>query len=697
MKLIKRNKSTEKPVEVENKEPVKKYANLKEVMDYDRGFSMFYSGVENPAYLEICYNMGIRNFLMSYEYLKTKGSKQLKTYSDISLFIDSGAYTYMANPEYSEYTVEQWEEHIQKYLNWARRHKDSIFGMAELDLQNLVGLDVVNEWRRKYFEPFMLETGIPVCFVYHDDGFDVWDFMCKRYPYVGFSSVSDDKVMDMSQFKEMLKYAEKHNSLAHGFGMTKTALLPELPFYTVDSTTWLVGLQYGEVNYWTGTKMSRLKRDKWRSNQFIDDICQRYSLDKDLMLNEDTTTLIKANLGAFIDAEHYITDRLKSMLYWLRPKTNKTDVDNLPDDFFPTFDWFESESTEGLKEYCKKCNLNPDAEDARSILFDITTFLNWDNDKYPEMVEWYKEPEQEVLIDSNHDKFINRIVPDKEAKIQDLINFYRECVAGDNDKLLHLDTNFDRIVKERKDEEYVVDDEVEYTDISTDEIRQRVKNLLPDKSFEENGMPEIDELDQEIFSKLEIIPQYKDGHLVKGQTIARKRKRVYSKKFPKLACDTCYAAAKCPEFKSGYVCAYNKMFDRFDTRSMSDVIQAMQGIVEYNMARMQKAMIFETLTGAVDQNVTQLMDTNIRYMQMLKQMYESGSPEVLRQTRVLRADGSEEINTSITNPQSGGIMEKLFSSIMTSNNKDDEKDPKEDVIDVEPKEINERYKNLDED
>lgn len=127
---------------------------------------------------------------------------------------------------------------------------------------------------------------------------------------------------------------------------------------------------------------------------------------------------------------------------------------------------------------------------------------------------------------------------------------------------------------------------------------------------------------------------------------------------------------------------------------MSDIIQAMQGIVDYNMTRMQKSMIFETLNGTIDPQTSQLMETNIRYMQMLKQMYETGSPEVLRQTKVLRADGTEETTTSITNPQNGGIMEKLLGSIMSAKPKEDTPD---DVVEVEAKPVNDRYKNIEED
>ena len=170
-----------------------KYNNLKEIMDYTRPLSIFYSGVEQESYLDILYDLGIRNFLMSYEYLKGKGHGQLKKYPDMHLFIDSGAYTYQNDPKYEEYTEEQWVKQIEEYLAWAKRHKDQIFAIADLDLQYLpnVGYEKVYEWRKKYFEPFMLETGIPVCFIYHEDGLDQWEYMCKRYPYIGMSLAID--------------------------------------------------------------------------------------------------------------------------------------------------------------------------------------------------------------------------------------------------------------------------------------------------------------------------------------------------------------------------------------------------------------------------------------------------------------------------------------------------------------------------
>lgn len=676
MKLVSKKKSE---VTVKTSE----YTDLRQVMDYKRDFSMFYSGVEYEVYLDGCYNMGVRNFLMSYEYLKNKGAGQIKKYPDMHLFIDSGAYTYMSNPQYESYTVEDWEKHIKNYLNWVERNKEHIFAFAELDLQFLVGIDTVNKWRREYFEPFMLRTGVPVCFVCHEDDDTVWEKMCQRYPYVGIS-VATENVNQLAWYQNKLKVAEKYNSLVHGFGMTRTSILPQLPFYTVDSTSWKSGFRYGQLAVFNSKKVQLFKKEDWEVKAFP--IIENYpdiSFDKEKIYDYYEPEVLRVNVYAYQRAEEYIVERLKSLTYWKKARANKQNVDNLSDDFFPTVEWLDSDSTEGLKEYCAKFNVNPEFDGARSILYDITTFLNWENPKFKELHDWYDDPKQEELITKLHDLYINRIVPDKEAKIQDLIDFFKSCVSGENDKLLQLGTNFDRTVKER--ENYIEEDDKELVDISPEDVVAQVKDLISPNLLKDSEAPEIDELDEEIFRKAEITPIYDENHrLVKGQKLVHKPKRVYSKKFPKLACDTCYAAAKCPEYKAGYVCAYNKMFDRFDTRSMSDIIQATQGIVEYNMTRMQKAMIMETLNGTIDPTVTGLMDTNIRYMQMLKSMYENGSAEVLRQTKVVRADGTQETTTSITNPQGGGIMEKLLSSIVQP--QDTTTPPTGEVVDIPPQE-----------
>lgn len=679
MKIVK--KSAKKVVKGSEAPKETKYKDLREVMDYTRNLAIFFSGVENESYLSILYDVGVRNFLMSYHYLNGRPLRSvLSKYDGAKLFVDSGAYTYTNDPKFNDYTIKQWESHIEKYLSWAEKNREYIFGMASLDIEFIVGAEQVKEWNRKYFEPFMLRTGIPVCFVWHDEeAYDTWEQHCQRYPYVGLTAVNNQNAESMgtSYYVNMLKVAEKYNTVVHGMGMTRTGMLTQLPFYTVDSTTWLVGLQYGEVNYWTGTKMTRLKKDKWKGEMLGQIVSLGF--DEEKLLDEDKEELIKVNVKAFLIAQDFIHTRLKSMMYWQKARAVHRDMDNLPSDFFPTPEWLTSSpSLDEIKEYAKKFNINPELPNVGEVVSDVVALMNWDNEDYSSFCAQYKENDFELLR-GIHDFYINKIRETDEERVEDLQKFFRECLAGSNEFLLQMGTNFDRRQKER--EEYLEEDEeYDLVDIPQEEVRAKLSVLLPAPSDEEEeGAPEIDALDEEIFAKADIVPTFgKDGKFLKGQKKVRKPKQVYSKKFPKLACDNCFAAAKCPEYKAGYVCAYNKIFKKFDSRNMQDIIESMQGIVNYNMERMQKAMIFETLNGSLSGDVSSLMDTNIRYMQMLKQMYDNASAETLRQTRVVRADGSMEETTHISNPQSGGILERLFGNSQ-------KEEPKEEPINVTPK------------
>lgn len=680
--------STETPTER------KGYADLRSVMDYTLPFELIYSGVENDSYYNILYDMGIRNFLMSYHYIQNKHIKMKERFSgsNVRLFIDSGAHTYQNDPKYLEYDIDYWEKHLQGYLRWVEKNREFIFAIASFDFENVVGPEVVDRWNKEYFEPFMIRTGIPVCFVWHQDSYQTWDFYCKRYPYVGFSSVNTDGVsIDMDEYKDRLRVAENNGAVVHGFGMTRTSMLTELPFYTSDSTTWLVGLQYGEINYWRDTKMSRLKKDAWKG-QYLDSLCSKYNLDRELLLKEDVTEIIKANVHAFIDAERFIQTRLKAMMYWRKEKAKKNDIDDMS--IYPPVDVLTGSGS--LSEYAKGMNINPEAREVDDLVFCATLLINRGKPPYKEVYEEWSSNNFDSVVSQLHDKYINRIVPDTDTALQDLITFFSECVSGDKDTLLLIDTNFDRVLKERDD---YIEDEPEYeeVDISPEEVKVRLAQCLPAPGDEYNG--DIEKLDEEVYRQADIVPTWgPDGKLLKGQTKVRKPKQVYSSKFPKFACDTCYAAQRCKEYKPGYVCAFQKMFNRFDTRNQSDIIASIQGIVNHNMVRMQRAMIMEVMNGTIDPVVSQLMDTNVRYMQMLNQLYENSSAEILRQSRIVRSDGTVEEHTQVQNPQSGGIMEKLFSSLAQNNSKDDEDDIVEaDVIDVTPKEKNERYQNIEED
>lgn len=677
MKLVAKKPVLKKPVKEVTptpKEEPKVAVNLRDIMDYDRVFNIIYSGVEQQEYFDILYDMGIRNFLISFHYVQNKHLSMDKQYGGLGVkfFVDSGAHTYQNDPKYADYDIDYWEKHLQKYLKWVEKNREYIFAIASFDFENIVGAEVVKEWNEKYFEPFMLRTGIPVCFVWHQNSYYDWDFYCKRYPYVGFSSVNTEGVtIELKEYQNKLKVAENNKALVHGFGMTRTSMLTQLPFYTADSTTWLVGLQYGEINWWSGSKMSRLKKDKWKGGM-LDQIVA-LGFDKDKLLEEDTEELVKVNVHAFIEAEEYIQTRLKSRMYWLRPdkvERSESDLDNIE---YPSPEWISNSASDasGWEKYAKDLNITTaDETTAVNNIIDLTIFMNWYSDTYTEIRDTLYTPE---LIKELHDTWVNRIVSSDEERVEDLIDFYKECLLGKNDKLLVLGTNFDRIVKER--DSYVDDTEYEYEDVSEMEIQNTLGKYLPPPK-EGEVAPEIDDLDDEIFKENDIIPvRDEKGRFLKGQRKVARPKKMYSNKYPKMSCDTCVNAQTCPEYKAGYVCAYNKMFERYNTRDMGDVIQAMQGIADYSLIRLQRAMINETMNGGLpDPAVSQMMNQAMSLMAQMQRMYESGSQEVIKQTKVVRSDGTQEMTTQVSNPQAGGILERIFGDMGSNNNsgKDDD-------------------------
>lgn len=657
-----------------------KAKSLHEVVDRNRLFKMIYSGVENKKYFDVLYNLGIRDFLISYHYVQEKNF-DTEYYRSLGtkFFIDSGAYTYMNNEKYANQPKEYWEKYIVKYLDWARKNKDIIFAIANLDLDMVFDTETIREWNKKYFEPFMLETGILVCFIWHtNSGEEGWEYYTKRYPYTGFSWVSDTDglTLDFNFGKRMLDVARKNNSVCHGMGMTRTSLLTKIPFYTSDSTTWLVGLQYGEVNYWTGRKMTRLKKEKWKGEYLADLVA--LGCNKEKLMEEDTEELIKANVIAFLQAQEYIDQRLKPRMYWLQPVATKRNLNDKETmfDLFPSEEWMSEELMTDLDMYCGNLNINPDIsdDDKATHVYNITLFCRHeDYDLTDTLME---------ALDDYHEEYINRVVGTDEEKIADLEEFAWNVVCGNDDTLLLLGVKEE--AKER--DNYIEEEEFEELEVSEDEYVQLVEQtglkLLPEQSA-----PEIDELDKEIFDQTGFaVVRDSKGKFVKGQKLIKKPKNVYSDKYPKLACNTCYAAQTCPQFKEGYVCAFNKMFKRFDCRKSEDILEAMQGMVNLNMERMQRTAIFEMLDGGMpDSTLTGMIDQNMRLLMNMKQVYESNQ-EVVRQVRTIGADGTIQETTQVNSNAGSGVMEALMKNLMKKSEEAPDLDINE-VIEVNPEDL----------
>lgn len=197
----------------------------------------------------------IWEILVSYFYIKKSKPfyddmlKEVKAHGGLFM-TDSGAFSFMGQVKgYEAYDEEYWIPYLEEYVKWLYDHKDYIFVAANLDLDLIVGRDVVDKWNVKYFEP--LQKYIDIVYVAHGDDFDVkairqFEEYCTKYNYVG---VNQGLKKNAHLYYQI---ARKYNVRVHGFAWTELPLLKRYPFFSVDSTSWLSGIRYGSTYDYDG-------------------------------------------------------------------------------------------------------------------------------------------------------------------------------------------------------------------------------------------------------------------------------------------------------------------------------------------------------------------------------------------------------------------------------------------------------------
>lgn len=177
---------------------------------------------------------------------------------------DSGAFSFMGkftedSEEYEKMQTEEfWLPYLNDYIEWIRKYKDYIFCAANLDLDTIVGYDIVDKWNKLYFEPLEKETGVQIVYVAHESDESDGDFMlrfkdyCKRYKYVGANQAWKSKA---AQIYQIVKH---YNVRIHGFAWTQLDLLKKYPFFSADSVTWLGGVRFGTTYDYDGKNFTTI-------------------------------------------------------------------------------------------------------------------------------------------------------------------------------------------------------------------------------------------------------------------------------------------------------------------------------------------------------------------------------------------------------------------------------------------------------
>ena len=622
-------------------------------------FQIFFSGAEQPQWFKIIAEQ-TNAMLVTYTWLKRWGIDNMTglftSRPDIRLIIDSGAYTLNTNQEKYQDKDEEWfENYIQEYVDLVRVYKDHVFACVEVDLGAFVSDDTIERWRNTYFKE-LEEEGIQVIYVWHrgqkSDGFSEFQDMCSRFNYIAFSCQEVDIKKDFSLMNKMFSEARKTNTLIHGLAATGMEVMSSFPFYTVDSSTYVIGSKFREIAYFDGKKLKRLKKKEYKA-QYLNQLVQQ-GADKEKIEREDIYELVSINIRNLLLAEKYIKTLNKKRSYWLEKEEIKmTEVQTLErGKYIPLM--YEDTDMEDYQYYLQEVGLptNIPKDDAINLL---VAFREFCSDEADENTNKYSDDQIYTLTDLfgiNGDQYNTR-----KKLIDTLIVAFRSHARGTNTILYDkLKTMYSPIepIKERKTYSEIP------SEYATMELEEKdINKLLSEYDVDNMSDEEKEEILQQ--NKIEVHRDEK-GRFVKGQALVRKPKNLLSNSMPRLTCNFCTRGAMCQYYQEGYVCYYEKEFSRFDSRDINDVKEAISAIVDLNTSRLQRATMFEIMDGGIiDPEVTKL-SKDVLQMIKLKSDLEITTIKQIRTT-----DGTnfrEEM--IISNPKRNGILEGLIKNAMTT-------------------------------
>ena len=159
--------------------------------------------------------------------------------ADALVFADSGAFT--AHTQGAEIDV-------REYGRWLAANAGHFTTYANLDV---IGDPVATMTNQRILEG---DFGLAPLPVFH--GGEPWDALEAliengyRYIALGGLVAVSDKVLARKFLVRCFQIAADAGVVYHGFGQTDQWMMRSLPWYSVDSTTWLNGAKYGLVYLW---------------------------------------------------------------------------------------------------------------------------------------------------------------------------------------------------------------------------------------------------------------------------------------------------------------------------------------------------------------------------------------------------------------------------------------------------------------
>jgi hypothetical protein len=270
---------------------------------------MFFSA-SNMRDVKFLWEIGIKEILVSYFYIR----KSPEFYADFipemranggTFMTDSGCFSFMNSGDHRDDDMyenpDAWMPYINEYVQWLNDNIDYYHVAVNMDLDLIVGREIVDMWNYKYFKP--LENKTAMIYVVHLDetnkyadktGIKRYREYLNQFEYIGINREL------MPIHTQVYQQAKIKNARLHGFGWTSMPTLLSEPMFTMDSTTWLGGLRYGTSYIFDGANFRVTDYKRKHHRKADKTFCEINGINYDDLMRDQWYAVNKYNMMGWL-------------------------------------------------------------------------------------------------------------------------------------------------------------------------------------------------------------------------------------------------------------------------------------------------------------------------------------------------------------------------------------------------------------
>lgn len=258
------------------------------------------SGIESKQHFHACVDAGVKYMLTSFYQFYDGGDRDIvrkrkKQFPQLQFMVDSGAHTFISDyTKFQSWKREDFEKYVQDYCAWLEENREYIFCAVELDIDyalnmlfgggasSTVGTSIVEGWQKQYFRP-LEEKGLPIIYVWHvERKLEGWEQMCAQFGYVGLPG----EMSKEPDFNKYITVARRYCAKIHGFGATKLIDYRDVPWYSIDSTSWKASERYGVLIHWDANNQKLIQEQDKSKRVLYRHHFEKHGLDADGIIHD---------------------------------------------------------------------------------------------------------------------------------------------------------------------------------------------------------------------------------------------------------------------------------------------------------------------------------------------------------------------------------------------------------------------------